>query len=362
MLPELEFPHDDLTLYCAGQPRFLSNFSRDAFISGFLFEDPKLLSDQITFSAQQQGDKVDSLTGEEAGKIHHEIPEVAIRAHTTRYTACDTTALFILAHKKYQELTGDNRLLRLYRDNIQNAYEYIKKHVHEGFFWESPSFSGATKFALKVTYWKDSEIIERPNHEPAYPICYTLAHVMNMAAVRYFAKEFKNTEAQNLAQEMLEVLQNKLFKKEKGEFLLAYDQLGEIMVETSDCLHMLYYLEKSDLNQQHLEAIIDNASNLATTHGFRTMIADFADEVEPYHAKTVWPFEQAIIHAGAVKFGLDEIAKTASRVVKFLDTNNEIFVLNGDKTTFHKAGCDPQLWTVAARSYFKRVLETNNLD
>lgn len=51
-------------------------------------------------------------------------------------------------------------------------------------FIEDPKFVGATAFALKVTYWKDSEIKNLPNGEPIYPVVYPLAQIKNMAALR----------------------------------------------------------------------------------------------------------------------------------------------------------------------------------
>ena len=44
-----------------------------------------------------EGTKVDANTGEEPGKIHHELPGVRLRNMITTYNACDTTALFLIA-------------------------------------------------------------------------------------------------------------------------------------------------------------------------------------------------------------------------------------------------------------------------
>ncbi|MEI6728773.1 MAG: hypothetical protein WCK98_03975 [bacterium] len=355
MLSNLHFDHDELSLFRAGSPGYPGNFSRDSLIAGFLFEDPGIIKDQLIFCAQQQGDKTDSFTGEEPGKIHHEIPEISMRGHTTRYAACDTTALFILGHKKYLELTGDHDLLKIQKDHILAAFEYIQKHTKNGLFWESPSYSGATTFALKVTYWKDSQIIHRPNHQPAYPICYTLTQVQNLAAMRFLRDFVKVVDAEKLAQEMIDAFKEKMYNEQSGQFLLARDELGEIIVETSDTLHMLYYLEVGDLNQSQVDAVIKTSGKLLTTHGFRTMIANQAEKVESYHSKTVWPFEQAIIHSGATKFGLTQIALIAARVYKYLKTEPEFFILDDQGQSLTKGGCDPQLWTVSSKHYFSKI-------
>ena len=354
-LDKLIFPHFQNKLYSAGYPRFLSNFSRDSLIAGFLFNNPGILAEQLIFSASQQGKAKDSYTGEEIGKIHHEIPEVAIRGRTTRYAACDTTALFVLGHQKYIELTGDKSLFISQKENILLALNYIQNHIKNGYFMESPEFSGGDKFALKVTYWKDSNLIYRPGNEPVSPICYTLVQTQYLAAVRFLAKEFDSQELRELAKEMLEVLKTQLFDSKNKEFCIAKDKLGSIFVESSDSLHMLYYLEKGDLDKEHILAIIDNSNHLETKVGYRTMIQT-DKEVDQYHSKTVWPFEQAIIHAGAIKFDLPEIAEISRRCYShFGEDNSELFLIR-ENGHFGKGGNENQLWTIAAKVYFRRVL------
>jgi hypothetical protein len=73
-------------------------------------------------------------------------------------------------------------------ENIKEAVEYIKSHLIDNVFYEDPKHCGNNKFALKVTYWKDSEILKRKNGEPVYPIAYTLAHITNLCALRCASK------------------------------------------------------------------------------------------------------------------------------------------------------------------------------
>ncbi len=63
-------------LYQAGIPGYTSNFSRDGFTYGLLANDLDGLRAQLRFSARHQGRKADPETGEEPGKIHHELPGV----------------------------------------------------------------------------------------------------------------------------------------------------------------------------------------------------------------------------------------------------------------------------------------------
>ena len=61
-------------LYSAGFPGYGRNFSRDSLIYGLLASDQEALFAQIDYSAKNQGKKPDPDTGEEFGKIHHELP------------------------------------------------------------------------------------------------------------------------------------------------------------------------------------------------------------------------------------------------------------------------------------------------
>ena len=77
-----------------------------------------------------------------------------------------------------------------------------------------------------------------------------------------------------------------------------------------------------------------------------------ADDVQyDYHAKTVWPFEQAMIHLGAERFGLPQITAVCQRIISHIqDATPETLSLDPN---LNSVSCDPQLWTIAARVYFE---------
>lgn len=71
-----------------------------------------------------------------------------------------------------------------------------------------------------------------------------------------------------------------------------------------------------------------------------------------YHLKTVWPFEQAMIHKGTRRFELAGITAVCERVIPHIqDAAPETLSVHGD---LNSVSCDPQLWTIAARDYFAR--------
>ena len=348
-MDRLKTKYDGIGLYQAGLPDFPRNFTRDSIISAIIMRDSLMLKNQLLFSAKKQGTKKDSFTGEEPGKIFHEYPGVILNRLNTEYNACDTTALFLIAHSAYQKLNNDKSLAENQKENIIHAVDYILSHLNKNYlFYEDPKFCGANKFALKVTYWKDSEILGRKNGQPEYPVVYTLAHIQNLAAIRVSSKLLHSKKLFKISQKMKMAIQ-RLYDKDLKLFYIAIDKKGPIKGINSDLLHALFYLENGDIENNQIEGIERSSIELETSIGFRTLSPRFKMK-DTYHSQTVWPFEQAIIHIGAKKFGLEKIQKISSSIIKFLDTEPEYFTTKNNKPK--KAGCDPQLWTIAAKKYF----------
>ncbi len=365
-MERLKTEYRGFTLYNAGLPNFPRNFTRDGIISAILSRNSKMLENQLNFCAYEQGTKKNPKNGEEPGKIFHEYPPVKINGLLTKYAACDTTALFLIGHKFYIDLTGDKSMAEYQQKSIENATEYILSHLnHDNLFMEDPKFCDGKRFATKTTYWKDSEIINRKNGEPVYPICYLLAHVQNMCGMRCAAK-ILNPKYFGVAEKMKKGME-KLFNQTSDNFYIAVDKKGPIEAVNSDFLHMLFYLEPGDLKNKQLEEILESSKILETELGYRTLEPELSKKTKSgYHTRTVWPFEQAIINSGAVKHrlwaerhGFADLAKSlrnveevSSRIMSRLDTDPEIFILGNPKT--EKGGCDPQLWTIAAKKYFNK--------
>jgi len=150
---------------------------------------------------------------------------------------------------------------------------------------------------------------------------------------------------------------------ELGTFYAGKDNTGPLQGISSDALHLLYFLEQGDLSEKQLHRIVESSKVLETPVGYRLLNPSIVKDViggkkngiilhvvEGYHESTVWPFEQAIIHNGAKKFDLNHVAEVSSRVFPHLDSEPEYFVIKGQE--IEKGGCDPQLWTVAAKKYF----------
>ncbi|MEM8858780.1 MAG: hypothetical protein AAGD96_10695, partial [Chloroflexota bacterium] len=235
---------------------------------------------------------------------------------------------------------------------IQAAAEYIERHLNQDqLFEESPRYSGAEHFALRVTYWKDSVILDRAGGEPSYPAVYTLAHVQNLAGMRAAAELLNSDHFAAVAQQMAQAIP-KLFDEQLGTFYTAIDALGPIRAVSSDALHALYYLDVDDLGKERVKSIVLASEMLESQIGYLLMTPEDGYRMERiYHADTVWPFEQALIHAGAEKFGLDRVMRVCKRVMRVLNSAESPELLSV-KVLEPGIASNPQLWTIAAKKYF----------
>lgn len=347
-MKRLEVNQNGLKLYYAGLPSFTRNFSRDALISGMLMQNSEMLHDQLVFCMQKQGKKQDPITGEEPGKIHHEYPGVFLDSLSTEYNSCDTTALFLISFYEYIRISKDKKFLANNISGILAAVRYILSHIKikDGYFYDDPKYCGATRFALNSTYWKDAQFFGR--NEPDYPVVFLLAHVQNMKALKCASVLLKDKSLLNIVQ---------LMKSKLGLLdWIAYDNIGWIKGISSDFLQALFFLDINDLSKEQLNNVLNMAKKLESIAGYRALDTSFAFVIgkNSYdYPNTVWPFEQALINLGAKKFGLVEVMKVSSRVKDFLNTEPEYLLIKGNIVT--KTGCDPQLWTIAAREYFSNI-------
>ncbi len=333
-------------LLVAGLPGFPRNFSRDSFLSGLLMNDADVLQNQLRFSIALQGIKQDPQTGEELGKIHHEYPSYTmLNGKGTMYNACDTTALFCIAANHIQ--AGEWA-----HDAVLKSAQYIIRHLQENVFTEDPVHSNATEYGLKVTYWKDSTLLQRDDGEPDYPAQYFLAHCINLCGLRAAKQLLNTTDFDQDITQMIKGIQE-FYNPQTKQFALAKDTTGDVIATSDDFLHSLYYLQPEDLTDDQLNYIITSALELETDFGYRTNSADFCDLLDSYHSCTLWPFEQGFIYLGAQKFGLSYQMQVCKRVMKTLDTEPEILLFHSNNgQEYKKAGNDPQLWTYAVKKFF----------
>lgn len=354
-LESLALHTNNITLYSAGLPYSSSNFSRDSLLSAILMGDAKMLRDQLMFCAILQGVEKNQYTGEEPGKIYFENPPGVIHGRSTEYSACDTTALFIIGHEVYLNLTEDDSFLNNQKQYIEKAVEYILSHLVNNLFVENPEYCGGNRFAYPVTYWKHAGILNRKQGVPAYPAVFTLAHVQNMKALKSAGILLEAPDLLHTAAVMKRFLY--IFFDDKHQvFSSGLDQKGYYPGTTSDTLHLLYYLDENEISKDKLDKIVSQTKILETPYGYLT--ANLAEAwlskqilVTPsIHHNTVWPFEQAFIHMAARKFALSHVTEVSERIYKHLHDFSELFFLHKDE--YWNEGKEIRLTSIAVKEYF----------
>lgn len=340
----------------AAKPGYQSPFPRDLMIAMSLRGDKDVLADQIGFVIRRQGTKQDPYSGQEPGKIPHELPGVEMNGRKTTYNACDTSALVLHAVASLAT-RGDRRPLEQYAENIAAAVSYIKRHVNKnGLFVEDPAYAGADNaddkrgFALKVTDWKDSELNREGSREPRYPIIYSLAHFQNANALKRIGQVTRDERLVRFGRYMTEAGIRYLWKND--HFVTAIDMEGVTDAPSTDSLHSLLYIDPEDLPPSYAKKVESYSKQLITPYGYRAGIPVNA-KVDPYHMK-VWTHEQALLSAAGAKQDLADPIEITRRVRPFIVPSEVIFPETIDPDTGQPYGNIEQLWAMGAELYFDR--------
>lgn len=357
-LKELRLPNTDV--YAAGRPNYSDrNFSRDGLIFARLSGNRRAALAQVAFSALHQGKEKNPYTGEEFGKIHHELdPKTGhgvvmdkLDGLETGYSACDTTAEFLAAIAWLAE-NGHPELLSVYAPNIEAGLTYVDSHVgKDRRFREDPRLANATRFALKVTNWRDSEV-NGEDKDPPYPRIDALSHFQNAAAVRGIGRVMKRRELIEKADEMVQAGIDQLWKDD--HFITAIDGNGKVIdPPSSDSLHILAYIERGcdALPPGAAKAVEEYMTDLETDFGYRAGIPVNAT-VDSYHTKNVWPQQQALMDISAAIHQLERPRAVTRRVVPYCNSDGSYYELV-DADDGSRKGNWLMLWVIGAISYFK---------
>lgn len=357
---------EKLPLYLAGlkggQLHF-GWFARDLLTSALMLDNPVWLRATAIFALETLGKKRDAHTGEVPGRVIHEFNRVIIRGQDTRYNAGDTTALlFVVLGRALRQ--GGMPFLAAYRPQLALAAGYLCSCIRDGLYWEDPRRSGAECYALESTYWKDSWVPQRKDADPDYPVVYTLVQAQAVAALHAAARlaaagwlTQDELDFEALAQALSRSLWTNLWNEQIRFPLIALDRSGPIPGIASDGLHLLAYLESSEVPPDKLAALAAGAASLATNYGYRTYAPGQPDyDPESYHWGSIWPFDNFFIALGAKKHKLARIFKVASSIANGLAQMGFTELWYDHNSHPIPVGSDLQLWSVLAPQALLRLI------
>jgi len=307
-----------------GIPWYVCPFGRDSLITSleFLPWFPEVARGTLAFLAARQGQKEDSFTEEQPGRILHEL-RVGELANLREipfipyYGAVDATPLFIITLEQYIRWTNDTELLRQLWPHALAAARWIVDYGDsdgDGFL----DYQRSEATGLVNQGWKDSwDAISHTDGSLAQghvALCeaqgYAYAAFQAMAWLA--AQSGHGDQSQPWSQRAAELQQRfseRFWWPEQQCYYLALDGASEpCRVVSSNAGQCLW---SGIATQAQAQAIVERLlrPDMYTEWGIRTLSSDAA-RFNPmsYHNGSVWPHDTALIGAGFARYGFREQA------------------------------------------------------
>ena len=310
--------HPELAVVAAGAPWYMTLFGRDALLTSYMALPfaPELARGVLHELAELQGRTVDAPSGEQPGKIVHEL-----RTHggagpfserSRYYGTVDATPLYVLVAAeavRWGAVTTADRAWLL--PAVDAAIGWIRDFGDsngDGFVDYAPH----DERGLTNQGWKDSwdGVNFADGSLPTAPIAlvevqgYTYAALSGAAEIyRTVGRHDDATRCVHEARALREQF-NERFWDDRGWFVEALDGAGGPVDSLgSNPGHALWTgIADPDLADRFLDAVVGD--ELWTGWGVRTLATPMgAYDPLSYHNGSVWPHDTAICLAGAARYG-----------------------------------------------------------
>lgn len=315
---------DGMPIIGAGIPWYSTAFGRDSIITSLetLMVNPDIARDTLLFMARHQGAKIVKETGEEPGRIMHEIRRGEMAKcheipHQPYFGTVDATPLFIVLLSEYFAWTGDEELVRSLLSSALLAVEWIDKYAdldHDGF----AEYAQKTPGGVVHQGWKDSVdgVCYADRGVPSLPIALVEVQGYVYDAKRRLSRlcrDLKLThEARRLRAEALKIYQKiaeDFWMRRERFYAAALDgQKNRVDSVTSNPGHLLFSRAVGN-SQAQLLADRLASDDMYSGWGIRTLSAkQNAYNPLSYHNGSVWPHDNALIAFGLCNYALKVMA------------------------------------------------------
>jgi glycogen debranching enzyme len=304
----------------AGMPRFTGFFGRDTLTAGWqaAMAGTEALRGALEVAAATQATQDDPWRDAEPGKMLHELRRgpLSMLGYTPRdayYGTQTTPAMFVIVLSELWHWTGDDALLRRFRDPAMRATEWAERNARKTGFrtYEKRSSAG-----LRNQGWKDSdEAIRHTDGAIAEPPLATVEEqAFHFLALQRMAEILVVLDEADRAEMLLERARDlrrrwhaAYWMPRERYYALALDRDGrQVGSITSNPGHALGAgMVPVEVARSVADRLLSRA--LFSGWGVRTL-ADDHPSYNPlaYHLGTVWPVENATFVLGFKRYGLDE--------------------------------------------------------
>lgn len=362
--------------FAAGVPWFVALFGRDSIITALqtLAYDSTIGEQTIRLLARYQGTELDAYREEQPGKILHELrmgemAHLGEIPHTPYYGTVDATPLWLVLIGKHASWTGETRLFRELRPEIEAALNWIEQYGdidHDGYV----EYICHTEKGLANQGWKDSGdgIVNADGSLAEPPIAlievqgYVYEAKMEMATLfRRCGDSERAHELECKSRELSDQF-DRDFWLPQGHYALALQKdKRPAAVLASNAGHALWSgIARPTRARITCEQLL--SGEVFNGWGIRTL-SSAALRYNPlgYHLGTVWPHDNSLIAAGFKRYGLDREALTIMSGLMEAAVHFESYRLPELFGGFarndygipvsYPVACQPQAWSAGAVPY-----------
>ena len=364
----------------AGYPRFMELFGRDSIISAIelFYIHPDILKNTLMVLAGNQGRIYNTGTGEEPGKILHELagPEAFrynpskekwVKPSVPLYYSIDSTPLFVYACELYIEKTNDTGFM-----------DYIRKHMERSVSWMIEK-SGKTGFLTYNNIEFGDKLASQGWLDGAWSLYgkwkgdTALIEVQGYfyQAMKQYNELFQENPMRSAIEKRIDFLENNI---NRYFWLGDEEYYSPAVFFTGNGMEKLNTITSS-AGHLLLTGLIDRSSKTAivkrlfendmkTPFGIRT-VSSLSDYFDPYkyQAGSIWPQDNWLILQGLKRHGFKKEAKMLRDYIlnailairdpyEYYSVDLDGNMINMDQLEIYP--CMPQAWSTGA---FMEILD-----